>query len=712
MKIYSMTATFGKLSHQTLTLEPGLNVIHAPNEWGKSTWCAFLVAMLYGIDTRERTTQTALADKERYAPWSGEAMSGRIDLHWNGRDITIERRTKGRAIFGDFRAYETQSGLPVPELTAANCGEVLLGIEKSVFTRCAFIRLTDLPVTQDESLRRRLNALVTTGDESEAADALAQKLKDLKNRCRHNKTGLLPQAEAQRDTLENKLRQLQELQLQTQRIQDRQSELEEQIRALENHEAALAYAASARDAEKVAQANAARDEAKKTLDAFSAHCATLPAKEDTAQTLQQLEQLQLQWAALEAEVLPQLPDAPTAPAAFEGMSGSEALQQAKSDKSAFDMLSKPLSPVMPVLAVISLLAAVGMLFVKWPIAIPFGLLAIGLLFMQYQNKTIQARDRLAVCARYGVLDPQQWIPLAQDYMDAVTAFTQRSTVYETLSDSLGARKDALMRKNQQLTGGKPLSACIAEQNNILAAHTQLQEAQHRWKQASDHADALAAVAKVAAPPALPDTLTLSPADTQRGLADASAEHRQLHLRLGQCMGQMESLGQEDVLSQQLHGVQERIAKLEDTYSALTIALETLGTASNELQRRFAPRIAQRAQALFSKLTHGRYDRLQLTQDLSVHAGAQDEDTLRTALWRSDGTADQLYLALRLAVAAELTPNAPLVLDDALVRFDDDRLASALGILKESAQSKQILLFTCQKRELQYISSNKNIDSKT
>ena len=51
MRIYSMTATFGKLEHQTLTLEPGLNVIHAPNEWGKSTWCAFLLTMLYGIDT-------------------------------------------------------------------------------------------------------------------------------------------------------------------------------------------------------------------------------------------------------------------------------------------------------------------------------------------------------------------------------------------------------------------------------------------------------------------------------------------------------------------------------------------------------------------------------------------------------------------------------------------------------------------------------------
>ena len=107
MRILSMQATFGKLENQTITFEPGMNVIHAPNEWGKSTWCAFIAAMLYGIDTRERTTQTTLAEKERYAPWSGKPMAGRMDLEWNGKSITIERSTKGRSIFGVFSAYET-----------------------------------------------------------------------------------------------------------------------------------------------------------------------------------------------------------------------------------------------------------------------------------------------------------------------------------------------------------------------------------------------------------------------------------------------------------------------------------------------------------------------------------------------------------------------------------------------------------------------------
>ena len=241
MKIYSMTATFGKLEHETLTLQPGLNIIGAPNEWGKSTWCAFLVNMLYGMDTKARTTKTELADKERYAPWSGAPMAGRIDLNWNGRDITIERHTKGRLIFGEFRAYETATGIDIPELNAANCGSTLLGVERSVFTRSGFLKLTDLPVTQDDALRRRLNNLVTTGDESGAGDKLQKTLKDLKNKCRYNRSGLLPQAESQRDLLHAQLDELQDLQQQSQQISRRIQELERHIADLENHKAAFSF---------------------------------------------------------------------------------------------------------------------------------------------------------------------------------------------------------------------------------------------------------------------------------------------------------------------------------------------------------------------------------------------------------------------------------------------------------------------------------------
>ena len=98
------------------------------------------------------------------------------------------------------------------------------------------------------------------------------------------------------------------------------------------------------------------------------------------------------------------------------------------------------------------------------------------------------------------------------------------------------------------------------------------------------------------------------------------------------------------------------------------------------------------------MTDGRYNRLLLSEDLTLRAGAEGETTLREVLCRSSGTEDQLYLALRLAVAETIAPEAPLILDDALVRFDDNRMSRAMEVLKEISRDKQVILFSCQSRE--------------
>ena len=66
---------------------------------------------------------------------------------------------------------------------------------------------------------------------------------------------------------------------------------------------------------------------------------------------------------------------------------------------------------------------------------------------------------------------------------------------------------------------------------------------------------------------------------------------------------------------------------------------------------------------------------------------------------SVGTMDQMYLAVRLAICEHVLPaETPLVLDDALVYFDDVRMAQALELLQTLSQTRQVLLFSCQTRE--------------
>ena len=703
MKIYSMTATFGKLEHATLNLQSGLNIIHAPNEWGKSTWCAFLTNMLYGIDTKARARGTELPDKERYAPWSGAAMSGRIDLNWNDKDITIERHTKGRTLFGEFKAYETATGIDIPELTATNCGEVLLGVERNVFVRAGFLKLSDLPVTQDDALRRRLNNLVTTGDESGAGDQLGSKLKDLKNKCRHNQTGLLPQAERERDQILHQQDALYELQKRSGVIQNRQQELTAHIAELENHKAALLYEASLSDAQKVEQARQDQLAAQQLAEAKQAECSTLPSRQEAEQKLSAAAILQDQWMALqmEASALPAMPQPIPIPDHYQ-ISGDivataeqdfrqyTALEAGRKKWNAFIWIAFALS------------IAVGVALVLMEQYLLGGGLAAGLVVLTLIASVLHTgrsrKETAAIQARHPGLPSDQWVSDAKAFAHQQEEYQQALSQARSANEAYNQNRRALDQKIADLTGGASLTDSQKQWRQILDSWDAMADAQRDFKRANTHLKALQSMVKTVEPPKAEDSLTLSESQTDAQLTNARFEQRQLQLELGQCQGKAEAIGQEAMLRARLDTLNRRIARLEDTYYALEMAQEALREATTTLQRRFAPRISKRTQELFSKLTGGRYQRITLGEDLSLNACAQEEDTLRPAQSRSDGTIDQLYLALRLAVAEELTPNAPLVLDDALVRFDDDRLKVALEILNEASQQKQVILFTCQSRE--------------
>lgn len=703
MKLYSMTATFGKLENETLTLQPGLNILEAPNEWGKSTWCAFLVAMLYGIETRVHTTKTSLADKERYAPWSGSPMSGSIALNWNGRDITIQRQSKGKGILNVFRAYETESGVDVPELTAENCGQQLLGVEKEVFLRAGFLRLTDLPVTQNEALRRRLNALVTTGDESGTADMLAQKLKDLKNRCRLNRsTGLLPQAEAQRNELEGKLRELQELETLCAQNKQRQTQLEDHHNALCNHRDALEYEASRSQAEKRAAAQAALDAANAKVQELERNCSHLPSEEEIQRTLSRLRQLRENKEALqlESQLLPQEPAAPMIPSPFLGAEDSIAMAQA--DTGACTKALEDSRWKLPVILG-AVLAAVSLAFLLIPhwagvlaaalgVAAGATLLTVCLVRCRKAVKKAEALQR-----KYGNLPLEQWVSSARYYHDLQQEYQEKRLQNQLARESLEQRSEQLRQQIEELTQGKTLWEAEDHWLSAGKIRSELENARRELTRGEDYLQMLSNLKEVS-PPRFPDELTYTAPETARMISDCTFQQKQLQLQLGQHQGRMAALGAKAELELQLDGLNTRISALEETYGALEIAMNTLSAATTELQRRFAPRISKRAQELFSKLTEGRYDRLTLGEDFTVHASATGETTLHSALWRSEGTTDQLYLALRLAVSQELTPDAPFILDDALVRFDDQRLSQALAILEETAASRQVILFTCQDRE--------------
>lgn len=702
MKIYSMTATFGKLENETLRFDEGLNVIHAPNEWGKSTWCAFLVNMLYGVETRAKSTKNALADKEKYAPWSGSPMSGHIELRWNDRDITIERRTSGRIPLGTFSAYETHSGVTVDELTAENCGLMLLGVERSVFLRSAFLRSSDLGVTDDEQLRRRLNALVTTGDESNAADFLEQKLKELKNKIRANRsTGLLPNAHKEAAQLEEKIARLEALHEQSQQCAQSLQETQASLEQLQNHKIALEFAAAEEVRRSVAQAQTRCDILRESMEKLEKDCAALPDAYAYAEKIDLLQQLHRQ--SMDIDMQQGMLQQPPQPPAEHPISSAEAAQDlallGESEKKLSSnkkrmMLYSVSAALMCILALVGILGRVS--------AASFALLAaavaVAVLAVLAQKKRREAKaeiDRLR--SKHPGVPPEQWRQHAQQAEAASRENLLAWERYTAERDALRQKREALNERMAELTQGKPISECMRQWEAGAQQWQALTDARRSYETAREHSRELALLQKNAPEPRFADTLTHPLPQTEKLLSEAENEIRRLRDLQGNLRGRVEAMGEERMLRQELEAVMARIEKLDAYYAALETALDKLRQASEDLQRRFAPQITKAAQEVFRTLTDGRYDRLSITQELALQACANNESTLQGALYRSEGTIDQMYFALRIAVSRALMPECPLILDDALLRFDDKRHDAAMKLLRKEAETRQIISFTCHER---------------
>ena len=723
MRILKLSASFGSLQNAELTLDEGLNVITAPNESGKSTWAAFLMAMLYGVDSSERTTKTNLPVKTKFKPWSGAPMEGRMELEWQGKRITIERSTKGRVPMGEFRAYETASGQAVAGMTGENCGELLLGVSRSVFERSAFIGQGAMALTSDAELEKRLSSLVTAGDETVSFSDTQKTLRDWRNRCRHNRTGLLPQTLMELQETENTLEQIRRLHRSDMELTARREAYLAQQEKLQTLVAALKAREANRALEKKTAAEQALKEAETVRRQAEQAASALPARE----TLQELEK-QLALLEAEARLLPaeaeETPVPPECPAAFRGLPEEEIVPAAQKDAQEAERLSqgkrRSSYPALALLALaLALQAAVFLIeggTLRLVLRLVLAALAAGaliwMLLLRRKNRELDAQLARAqeLLQKYGGKTYGELVPLAAEYCAQLRLYAQKTKQHETRRMELEEERRRVAEQKARLLGQvsmlSPEAAADTEAaHRAIAAALALLDALEKARQEENAAKsryeavcaALSGVRPVQAPEM--DLTGYELGSVSNELLRLNSSLADVRSQLDQSRGRVAALGDPAELEAKREALTARAEALTKRYDALELALGALENANSELQTRFSPQISALAGKLLGEMTGERYDTILLGSDLRAEAREKGELVTRQLLYLSGGTADQVYLAVRLAICKlALGEDVPIVLDDALVRFDDERMRAALTLLRQEAGTRQIILFSCQKRE--------------
>jgi uncharacterized protein YhaN len=164
----------------------------------------------------------------------------------------------------------------------------------------------------------------------------------------------------------------------------------------------------------------------------------------------------------------------------------------------------------------------------------------------------------------------------------------------------------------------------------------------------------------------------------------------------------EAIGGDGRAAQAAAARQEALASMRDAaeqYVRVRTAATLLQWAIDRYRREKQAPLLKRAGEMFGTLTLGSFTDLRVEyddQDNARLAGVRPNQSSVSVSGMSDGTADQLYLALRLASVDEYLGRAhalPFVADDLLINFDDARAAAGFKVLAELGQKTQILFFT-------------------
>ena len=208
-----------------------------------------------------------------------------------------------------------------------------------------------------------------------------------------------------------------------------------------------------------------------------------------------------------------------------------------------------------------------------------------------------------------------------------------------------------------------------------------------------------------------DSLALASQQGKEDLASVERDYTQAVEQAALAKKRVEDLeGQHrtNELAQKLESDRAELRDAVERWAPLVLAETMLTEAIARFERENQPAMLRDVGQLFSTLTRGRYVGLRRKLDeqgtlLLAEASGKSKEPSQL----STGTREQLYLAIRLAYARlycrENEP-LPLVMDDVLVNFDDERAEAALEMLIDLAQEIQVIFLTCHQSTIQRIQS--------
>ncbi len=646
---------FGKLKGLTVTLIDGMNIIYGCNEAGKTTLQWFIQGMLYGLKSGRQRLNGLRTPQKRFKPWDGAPYSGALLYTLeDGRGFRVERNFDSGTVRIFDSSYENVTDSfeigrdKLPLFTLQH-----MGMDERTFERTAFIRQMKVRLDEDSSttLASKLSNVSGTGFEEISFLSAEKALTDaLKNHVGTSRTRIQPL-----DKLEARLKQLEG---------ERDRLLKEQSRRICVHEEMLearTLCSRLETEERYLKHIGGLIDIRKELDA------NLIKEAELKETARKMKELESELYDKQAESLQE--DLP-----LKRVRGRTERCAGKKGGITIPLICLTAAILFAILIVHS---AITMdIRRNWILPIIYStcmliscVAGIKLLKMRSAPKVSQSQGQ----------SQQNPVHVKQnrDQQNRVTGLFSTSVAPEL--QKIGLRLDELSEKLElgidaalKMDGSQAGHFCHKDLD-VKIYDSDTVSLERAWE---------AEVERI-----------------KGGLLEAAMKEKYCEGLLkdnGESVEKLQGVEEETV------AVKEKIAYLKYKRKALVLARDVLMDAGHEIRRTFTPDINKSMSEIISGLTAGRYADLRGNDRLSLRVSAPEDGNVKNVLELSGATADQMYLALRLAMSQVLSSGGealPLIMDEVFSQFDDKRTALALEYLHK-VYDKQIILFTCKQREVE------------
>ena len=748
MKINSINiSSFGGLKNVKLSFENGFNVVYGNNENGKTTIMNFIKMMFYG--TERGSAQLSKNLRKKYTPWDNSGMAGSIDFENDGRNYRIERS------FGSSNSTDKATLIDLDlgnrESVSADIGVKLFGMSTAAFERSIFIGQFGFPENNsvaEGEISSKLSNLTLTGDQAISFDEVNARLQNAKFSLmsKSGKAGIYDKNLITARELTEKIENAKQIQLEIENKKQLSDEIKNKILKLsaqaEQIKTKIDGEQDFRNAEKLRELLTLKqklDDLNQTLMLENGQTADEMFVRKVEFCLSKIESFETKINAKlnENKIIEQnleLALNPSVDATPEKLSElTKKLEELEKEKEntarkILELSAKPKAKggiIWLILGIIFGIASVPAFLTN--LSKIFALVAIAcalVLVLIFVLSTLKAKNKNAACETETVnlrLKENQLISIISSEKANITAI---NTALNSNAQIIEKQKELLVNNKNELE--------LLEKEKAIETDT-LFELFKRYKSVENITaikEELIEISKKAAEQKeikqninyiLKDVGNISydeakqkleniktPSETDINFDSLKAEHETVlaeiteqKTALASLLTEIKSLslnlGNTENDKKILAELKTKIASQKEYCDCLDIASSVLADSFIEVRRSFGSVLEKKASDIFKGITGGKYQSMSISKSFEIAVEKADTFGGKEIDYLSSGTADQAYLSLRLAVCELMAQDGdlfPVLLDDALAQYDDNRTKTALEFFNEYSKNGQIIMFTC------------------